>query len=77
MEWAGTAWGIIVIAGVAWLAVSCVFSVVLGRIIARFGADDHEGFGLLERQERRSPQRVGKVQGTRRQAQRTGSNGPV
>ena len=39
MEWATSFWGITVLACLAWFAVSCVFCLALGSIMAKFGGD--------------------------------------
>ena len=67
MVWAGTPWGIAGLIGIAWIAVSCVFSVVLGRIMAEFGGDGRHDVPKLDQPERRDPRRAGDASGTRKQ----------
>ena len=57
-------------AGVVWFAVSCVFSVALGRIMAKFAGDD---VPKLDQPKRRDPRRAGDSPGSlkRRQLQKT------
>ena len=66
IEWAGTLWGIIILVGMAWLAVSCFFSVALGRIMAKFGGDY---VPKLDQPQRRSPRRAGDAPGSRKRRQ--------
>ena len=67
IEWAGTPWGMIILVGLAWFAVSCVFSVVLGRIMAEFGGDGRHDVPKLDQPKRRDPRRAGDASGTRKQ----------
>ncbi len=64
IEWAGTPWGMIILAGLAWFVVSCMFSVALGRIMAKFAGDD---VPKLDQPKRRDPRRAGDASGTRKQ----------
>ncbi len=67
IEWAGTPWGMIILAGLAWFVVSCMFSVVLGRIMAEFGGDGRHDVPKLDQPQRRDPRRAGEASGTRKQ----------
>jgi len=62
-------WGI-VLAGLAWFLTSCLFSVCLGRIIAKFAndADADSDSVHAERPRRHNPQRVVPLR-TRREQQ--------
>ena len=73
IEWAGTPWGMIILAGLAWFVVSCMFSVALGRIMAEFGGDGRDDVPKLDQPQRRSPRRVGDAPDGRepRQLQKT------
>ena len=66
MEWAGTPWGIAILVGMAWFAVSCLFSVALGRIMAEFGGDDRHDAPKRDQPKRLSPGRAGAAPGSRR-----------
>ena len=66
MEWAGTMWGMMLLAGVVWFVLSCVFSLALGSIIAKFGGDGFEDGPRLVQPKRRSPRRVSGVPGARK-----------
>ena len=74
MDWAGTFWGMTVLAGVVWFAVSCVFCLVLGSIIARFGAFPDD-VPVAEQTERRSPRRAGDTAPARREQEKESSTG--
>ncbi len=69
MEWARTPWGIAILVGLVWFAVSCLFSVALGRIMAEFGSDGCHDVRKLEKRKRRSPRRAGDASGTRKRTQ--------
>ena len=73
IEWAGTLWGMIILAGMVWFAVSCVFSVALSRIMAEFGGDGRHDVAKLDQPQRRSPRRAGDAPGSlkRRRLQKT------
>lgn len=59
--------------GLAWLVVSCMFSVALGRIMAEFGGDGCHDVPKLDQPQRRSPRRAGDAPDSResRQLQKT------
>ncbi len=76
MEWAGTPWGITILLGVAWLAVSCLFSVALGRIMAKFGGDGFHDVPKLDQHKQRSPpRRAGAAPDSRERRQKKTSTG--
>ena len=66
MEWAGTPWGITILVGIAWFAVSCLFSVALGRIMAKFGGDGFRDAPKRDQPKRASPHRAGAPPGSRK-----------
>ena len=69
IEWAGTPWGIIILVGMAWFVVSCLFSVALGRIMAKFGSDGRDDAPKLDQPQRRSPRRADDAPGSRKRRQ--------
>lgn len=58
MEWATSVWGITILACLAWFAVSCVFCLGLGKIIAQFSGDEVPNPHRKNIPRRRSPRRV-------------------
>ena len=73
IAWSGTPWGMIILAGLAWFVVSCMFSVALGRIMAEFGGDGRHDVPKLDQPKRRDPRRAGDAPGSlkRRRLQKT------
>ena len=74
MEWAGTPWGITLLVGVAWIVVSCLFSVAFGRIMAMFGGAGFNDAPKRDQLKRRGPRRRAGAppgSGKRRQLQKT------
>ncbi len=69
MAWAGTPWGIAILVGMTWIAVSCLFSVALGRIMAEFGGDGRHDVPKLDQPKRRGPRRAGDAPGSRKRRQ--------
>ena len=62
MESAGTFWGTTILVGVAWVVVSCVFSIMLGSIFGWLGVPGPED-AVEPKGSRRGPRRAGAEQG--------------
>ena len=59
MESAGTFWGTTILVGVAWVVVSCVFSLMLGSIFGWLEGPMPEDASAPQEGSRRGPRRAG------------------